>query len=145
MNFPMLAMSLASQGVAALVVVSTLMAAFSFWGRREVAYFLSKHSEIESDETLTEFKAMVRQQMIVAIGVLGMGIVFMLLCMFVTMQLWLMGFLIVLLFSTPIFLLARDSKKLENRARTLACSDERRRAEYTRVASAWTKQFFPDF
>lgn len=145
MNFTTLAMSLASQGVAALLVVSAVMAAFCFWGRRDVAYFLSKHPEIESEDTLTAFKAMVRRQMIVAIGVMAMGIVFMLLCMFVTMQLLLLGFLVILAVATPIFLLARDSKKLETKARTLACTNEHLQVEYARIASAWTEKLFPDF
>jgi len=141
----MFAMSLASQGVTALLIVSVVMAAFSLWGRHDVADFLSQHSAIESEQSLTAFKAMVRRQMLVAIGVMAMGILFTLVCMFVTMQLMLFGFLIIVSVAAPMFLLARNSKKLEVKARTLACSDERRRIEYARVASAWTEKLFPDF
>jgi type IV secretory pathway VirB3-like protein len=145
MSSSIFCMTLAAQGVTALLIVAVVMGAFCFWARLDVADFLSKHAAIESDETLQIFKAMVRRQMIIAIGVLAMGILFILLCMFVTMQLLLLGFLLILCLATPLFLFAHSTKKLEARARTLVCADERRRAEYTRVGSAWIEKLFPDF
>src|SRR6185295_16227870 len=101
MNSTVLAMTLASQGVTGLLIVSGLMAAFCLWGRFDVANFLSQHTAIESDQTLIAFKAMVRRQMIVAIGVMAMRIVFMLLCMFITSQLMLIGFVLIISLAAP--------------------------------------------
>jgi len=138
-------MSPASMGVTAILIIGTVIAAGQWWSRHEVSEFLSQHATIESEDVLTSFKAMVRRQMLGAIFLIALGIMFVLLCMFVTSQLMVAGFILVLSLATPIFLFARGSKKIEIRARTLLCSNERLQVEYDRVASAWTKKLFPDF
>jgi multisubunit Na+/H+ antiporter MnhG subunit len=145
MSLSVSGMSLGSMGETAALIIAAVIAAGSWWSRHEVSEFLSRHSTIESDDVLTSFKAMVRRQMLGAICLMAFGIVFVLLCMFVTSQLMLAGFIFVLSLAVPMFLFARGSKKVEVRARTLICSDERLQAEYDRVASAWTKKLFPDF
>jgi len=145
MNLSASGMSLTSMAVTAILIISAVIAAGQWWSRHEVSEFLSKYATIQSDDVLTSFKAMVRRQMFGAIFLIALGIVFVLLCMFLTSQLMLAGFILVLSLATPIFLFARSSKKVEVRARTLMCSNERLQVEYDRVASAWTKKLLPDF
>lgn len=76
---------------------------------------------------------------------MALGILFAVLCVFITMQLLVIGFLLVLAVAVPLFLMGYSSKKLETKARTLDCPDQRRQGEYSRVAIAWTGKMFPDF
>ncbi len=141
----MFELSMTSIQVTALVVISMIIAAVCLWGRSDVSRFLSQYPAIESETSLAAFKSLVRRQMRVAIGVMALGLVFGALCMFLTMQLMLTGLMLVLALGIPIFLVGRNSKRLETKARTLVCSNENLQVEYARVAAAWTKQLFPDF
>jgi amino acid transporter len=141
----LLALSLASIAVIAILVSSAFIAALALWGRYDVSRFLVQHPAIESDTSLEAFKDLVRRQMKVALAAMVLGLTFGLLCMFVTMQLLLTGFLIVIVLGAVIFLLGRSGKKLETKARNLVCSDERRKVEYDKVAAAWTGKLFPNF
>jgi len=141
----LLALSLASMAVIAILVSSAIIAAIALWGRHDVSRFLVQHPAIESDSSLEAFKDLVRRQMKVALAAMVFGLTFGLLCMFVTMQLLLTGLLIVIALGVPIFLLGRSGKKLETKARNLVCPDERRKVEYDKVAAAWTGKLFPNF
>jgi hypothetical protein len=131
--------------MALFLVTSLITAGISFWGRRAVSQFLAQHPAIESDASLKAFKTLVRRQMHVSLVALAIGFILVVLCLMMTMQMGLVGLLVVISLSMPIFLLARNAKKLETKARSLVCSDERRRLEYSSVASAWTGKLFPDF
>ena len=141
----LLALSLATIAVTAILVSSAIIAGIALWGRHDVSRFLLQHPAIESDTSLEAFKDLVRRQMKVALAGMVLGLTFGLLCMFVTMQLLLTGFLIVIVLGGVIFMLGRSGKKLETKARNLVCSDARRKIEYDKIAKAWTGKLFPDF
>jgi hypothetical protein len=145
MTASVFALSLASIEVTAILIIGLIIGGISLWGRRDVSQFLREHPAIESDASLQAFKALVRRQMHGALVAMALGIVFAGLCVVVTMQLLLIGFLLVLAVAAPIFLMGYSSKKLETKARTLTCPDQRRQIEYSRVATAWTGKLFPDF
>jgi len=138
-------MSLAFIAVIAVLLTSAIIAVLSLWGRHDVSRFLQQHPAIESDSSLEAFKDLVRRQMWVAVVTMAVGLIFVVLCMFLTMQLLLTGLLIIIALGVVLFLLGRSGKKLETKARNLACADERRKVEYDKVAAAWTGKVFPDF
>lgn len=138
-------LTLADYEVAAFLIVAALIFASCLWGRRGVVNFLNEHATIAEDRDLSEFKTLVRRQMWVAVGVMCLGMIYMLACILLTKQFLLLGLLLVLAVSIPIILLARSSKKLETKARTLTCANLQLQTEYEHVALAWTKSLFPDF
>ncbi len=138
-------MSLASIAVIAVLLTSAIIAGLSLWGRHDVSRFLQQHPAIESDSSLVAFKDLVRRQMWVALVTMAVGLIFVVLCMFLTMQLLLTGLLIIIALGVVLFLLGRSGKKLETRVRNLTCSDEQRKIEYDKVSEAWTGKLFPDF
>ena len=141
----LLALSLASIAVIAVLASSAIIASLSLWGRHDVSRFLQQHPAIESDSSLEAFKDLVRRQMRVAMVTMALGLIFVVLCMFLTMQLLFTGLLIIIALGVVLFLLGRGGKKLETKARNLVCSDEPRKIEYDKVAAAWTGKLFPDF
>lgn len=126
-------------GLAAVLVIASL------WGRFEVTRFLQTHAAIDSDESLSAFKTLVRRNMLVAIAGLGIGLLFGLSSAMLTFQMGLMGLLVVLIVAIPVFLLGRSSKKLEMRARNLPCSIAQLEPEYRRVGQSWHSKMLPDF
>ena len=125
--------------LAVALVLATL------WGRIDVNRFLQSHTVIDNDESLSAFKSLVRRNMFVAIGVVGVGIVFGLSSALLAFQFGLFGLIIVVLIATPVFLLGRSSKKLETKAKSLPCLDAQIEAEYRRVGQSWTSKMLPDF
>src|SRR5215468_949613 len=101
--------------LAVLLILATL------WGRFEVNRFLQTYNAIDTAESLSAFKKLVRQNMYVAIGALGVGLMLGLSSALLAFQLALLGVIVVALVATPVFLLARNTKKLETKAKTLPC------------------------
>src|SRR5438874_13576599 len=101
----------------AFLGLATVLIIASLWGRFEVNRFLQTHAAIDSDESLSAFKTLVRRNMLVAIAGLAIGLLFGLSSAMLTFQMGLIGLLVVLVVAIPVFLLGRSSKKLEMRAR----------------------------
>lgn len=121
-----------------LALINTLLAVIQLRG------FLSRNSSIASWQNLEEFKRIARQQMyqaLAAIGILGAACILGLYGI-VTRQL---SLLLVIVLNGAIIVIARMTKGIEERARSLPVDNEELAGQYKAICETWVKKPLPDF
>jgi len=114
-------------------------------GRREVQGFLAIHTTIADAASLEAFKSIARRNMRFAICIIALFIPSLVVGFYLISLYSIHGLVVILVANALLIILARSTKKLEVRARTLSCTDETLRSEYHHVSETWTKKLLPDF
>lgn len=113
-------------------------------GYFQVSRFLSRHPAIMNASHMDAFKRMVKVNMYAALGYLAIAILGMLLGIYLVFTEGLTGIAVVVLMNIPIFLLGKQTKKLEMRSRELECYPALA-PEYQIVGETWHKKALPNF
>ena len=113
-------------------------------GYFQVSRFLRQHPAIMNASHMDAFKRMVKVNMYVALGYLVFGIVGVLMSLYLAFTEGLTGIAVVVLMNIPIFLLGKQTKKLELRSKALECSPVLA-PEYHIVGETWHKKALPNF
>jgi len=126
------------------VVLQAVMFLISIGGFVQVKQFLSRCGSIRSEDDLTAFKKLARVNMYVALGYMAIGGPTILLSIYIGYMYSFYGIGIVLLVSVPQFLFGKYLKGLEDKTRSMTCSDAYL-LEHRRVTESWLKKALPDF
>jgi hypothetical protein len=113
-------------------------------GYFQVSRFLRQHSAIMKASHMDAFKRMVKVNMYVALGYLVLGIPGILMSLYLAFTEGLTGIAVVVMMNIPIFLLGKQTKKLEMRSRELECLTALA-PEYHAVGETWHKKALPNF
>lgn len=133
-----------SNVIAGYILINVLLVAMIFLARSALLNFLGTHQAIDSEAALNAFKHVARWNMRGALVYIVSGVVLMGLAVLLVKQHGLIGVVVVLMFSIPSIFLGVNTKKLEDRSKTLTCN-EAFKAEYARVIDVWARKALPDF
>ena len=128
----------------AYVVFQIALFLIGLGGYFQVSRFLRQHPAIMNASHMDAFKRMVKVNMYVALGYLVFGIVGVLMSLYLAFTEGLTGIAVVVLMNIPIFLLGKQTKKLELRSKALECSPVLA-LEYHTVGETWHKKALPNF
>ena len=128
----------------AYVVFQIALFLIGLGGYFQVSRFLRQHPAIMNASHMDAFKRMVKVNMYVALGYLVFGIVGVLMSLYLAFTEGLTGIAVVVLMNIPIFLLGKQTKKLELRSKVLECSPVLA-PEYHTVGETWHKKALPNF
>ena len=128
----------------AYVVFQIALFLIGLGGYFQVSRFLRQHPAIMNASHMDAFKRMVKVNMYVALGYLVFGIVGVLMSLYLAFTEGLTGIAVVVLMNIPIFLLGKQTKKLELRSKALECSPVLA-PEYNIVGETWHKKALPNF
>lgn len=131
--------------IAGYTICQIALFAVLLWGRVALRRFLRTHRAIYDHAALSAFKEVVRLNMLCALAFLVCGVMLLVWGMFLATRHGVTGLTVVIAFSLPPIVLGLGTKKMDNRARGLACSDPELRREYERVSEIWVKKAMPHF
>ena len=83
--------------------------------------------------------------MLCALAFLVCGVMLLVWGVFLATRYGVTGLTVVIAFSLPPIVLGLSTKKMDNCARSLECSDPELRREYERVSEIWVKKAMPHF
>ena len=124
--------------------INIILMVLMLYARSALRLFLAKHQAISSVEAMADFKQVARMNMYGALIYLVLGFVMLVMAVFITIKMGLLGLLIGLCFSIPSLLVSLKVKSLEDRSKNLPC-DPTLKEEFEHVKEVWFKKALPDF
>lgn len=107
--------------------------------------FAAAHPAIADRATLDEYKALVRRQMYLALGMLGLLAAGIVAGLALIHRQGLPALGAVLAANAVVFLFGMLHRRSERRVRSLPAASQELDAEYQRVSTSWVKKAVPDF
>lgn len=114
-------------------------------GRAELLQFLEGTPAIRDERDLLRFKTLVRRNMRGALVYLVLGTTGATWSIYLVVTMGALGTALALAIHISSYFHSKSVKKLEKRARSLNCPDERFREKYLSVGNTWVKRALPNF
>ncbi len=133
------------QLIPAYIILQITLFAVLLWSRIELRRFLGAHRAIGDYAALSGFKDVVRLSMLCALAFLVCGVGLLVWGVYLAMRYGMTGLAVVVVSSIPSIFLAFGTKRMENRARSLECSDPALAGEYRHISDIWLKRALPIF
>ena len=127
------------------IVVNLCSIFFGLIAGKQIKAFLKKHKSIANEQTLEEFKSLVRCQMYLVYFLLFFLVIGFFLNIVVVVNHGLFGFAVTLLIYAYSFWQSQYFRRLERKARSLNAANEILARKYYLISYTWANKPLPDF